>query len=49
MKGVCPPDISMGDIYRSVTPFVMIQGLGLAAIMIFPQIVLWLPNLIFGR
>ena len=49
MKGVCPPDISMGDIYRSVTPFVMIQGLGLAGIMIFPQIVLWLPHLIFGR
>jgi len=49
MKGVCPPDISMGDIYRSVTPFVMIQGLGLVIIMVFPQIVLWLPHLIFGR
>lgn len=49
MKGVCPPDISMGDIYRSVIPFVMIQGLGLVIIMVFPQIVLWLPHLIFGR
>jgi len=48
MKGVCPPDISMGDIYRSVTPFVMLQGLGLVVIMVFPQIVLWLPHLIFG-
>jgi len=48
MKGVCPPDISMGDIYRSVWPFVVIQGIGLAIIMIFPQIVLWLPHLIFG-
>jgi tripartite ATP-independent transporter DctM subunit len=48
MKAVCPPDISMGDIYRSVIPFVAIQGLGLAIIMIFPQIVLWLPNLIFA-
>jgi TRAP-type mannitol/chloroaromatic compound transport system permease large subunit len=48
MKGVAPPDIGMGDIYRSVIPFVAIQGLGLAIIMIFPQIVLWLPNLIFG-
>ena len=47
MKGVCPPDISMGDIYRSVIPFVMIQGLGLAVIMVFPQIVLWLPHLLF--
>jgi len=48
MKGVCPPDISMGDIYRSVIPFVMIQGLGLVIIMVFPQVVLWLPHLIFG-
>jgi len=48
MKGVCPPDISMGDIYRSVWPFVVIQGIGLAIIMIFPQIVLWLPHLVFG-
>lgn len=49
MKGVCPPDITMGDIYRSVTPFVMIQGLGLAIVMVFPQIALWLPGLLFGR
>jgi tripartite ATP-independent transporter DctM subunit len=48
MKGVCPPDISMGDIYRSVWPFVIIQGFGLATIMVFPQIVLWLPHLVFG-
>jgi len=48
MKAVCPPDISMGDIYRSVIPFVAIQGMGLIIIMIFPQIVLWLPNLVFG-
>jgi tripartite ATP-independent transporter DctM subunit len=48
MKGVCPPDISMGDIYRSVTPFVLIQALGLALVIVFPQIVLWLPNVLFG-
>ncbi len=48
MKGVVPPSITMLDIYRSVIPFVMLQGMGLAVVMIFPQIVLWLPNLIFG-
>lgn len=48
MRGVAPPEITMGDIYRSVIPFVGLQALGLAMIMIFPQIVLWLPNLIFG-
>jgi tripartite ATP-independent transporter DctM subunit len=48
MKGVAPPDVTMGDIYRSVTPFVIIQGIGLVIIMVFPQIVLWLPSLLFG-
>lgn len=48
MKGVCPPDISMGDIYRSVWPFVVIQGVALVLAIIFPQIVLWLPNLLFS-
>ena len=49
MKSVVPPDITIGDIYRSVTPFVIIQGLGLIIIMVFPQIVLWLPHYLFGR
>jgi TRAP-type mannitol/chloroaromatic compound transport system permease large subunit len=49
MKSVVPPDITIGDIYRSVTPFVIIQGLGLITIMVFPQIVLWLPHYLFGR
>ncbi|TET26875.1 MAG: TRAP transporter large permease subunit [Dehalococcoidia bacterium] len=48
MRGVVPPDITMGDIYRSVIPFVLLQGVGLAIIMLFPQVVLWLPHLIFG-
>lgn len=48
MKGVVPKGITMGDIYRSVAPFVLLQALGLAICMIFPQIVLFLPNLIFG-
>lgn len=48
MRGVAPPEITMGDIYRSVIPFVTLQAVGLAIIMIFPQIVLFLPNLLFG-
>jgi len=45
---VLPKEITMGDIYHSVWPFVALQGLGLIMIMIFPQIAMWLPNLIFG-
>lgn len=48
MKGVVPEGISMGDIYRSVGPFVILQAIGLILVMIFPQIALWLPSLI-GR
>lgn len=45
MKGVVPAGISMGDIYRSVYPFVMLQALGLILVMLFPKIALWLPAL----
>ena len=49
MRSVAPPDITMGDIYRSVWPFVAIQGVGLVICIMFPNIVLWLPNLLFGK
>jgi len=42
MKAVVPPSITMGDIYRSVIPFVGLQMLGL--ILVFPQIALVLPS-----
>lgn len=48
IKGVVPPDISMADIYRSVVPFVIIQGVALALIMLFPELVLWLPRVMLG-
>jgi len=47
MRSVAPKDITMGDIYRSVWPFVIIQGLGLIICMIFPDLALWLPRLLF--
>ena len=45
IKSVMPPDVTMGDIYRSVGPFILLQLLGLALIFIFPQIGTWLPSL----
>ncbi len=44
MKAIAPPSITMGDVYRSITPFVVIQGVCLALAMLVPQIILWLPN-----
>lgn len=49
MRSIVPEGITMGDIYRSVVPFVILQGIGLIIIMVFPQIVLWFSNLVFGR
>lgn len=48
MRSVVPKDISMGDIYRAVLPFIALQGVGLIIMMIFPEIILFLPNLVLG-
>jgi tripartite ATP-independent transporter DctM subunit len=45
LKAVAPPDITMTDLYRSVWPFICLQVVGMSLCMIFPEIVLWLPNL----
>ena len=48
LKGVAPPEITMGDIFRSVLPFVGLQLIGLSLIMAFPRIVMWLPEMVIG-
>jgi tripartite ATP-independent transporter DctM subunit len=48
MKGVAPSEVSMGDIYRSILPFVAIQFIVMLVILFFPKITLWLPSVIFG-
>jgi len=47
MKSVAPEGTHIGDIYRSVIPFVLLQAIGLVLVMLFPQIALWLPSLLF--
>ena len=48
MRAMAPPEVTLGDIYRSVWPFVMIMLLGLGLITAFPQLALWLPELYYG-
>lgn len=48
-KGVAPPEYTMGDVYRGILPFVMIQVLALATMIFFPQIITYLPDVFFGR
>ncbi|MEH0022419.1 MAG: TRAP transporter large permease subunit [Desulfobacter sp.] len=47
MKAVAPKEISLGDIYRSIVPFLGLQFVGLVVLVAFPQITLWLPGLLF--
>jgi tripartite ATP-independent transporter DctM subunit len=44
LKGIAPKGITMMDIYKSVTPFIMVQLVVLIICMVFPELVLWLPN-----
>jgi tripartite ATP-independent transporter DctM subunit len=46
LRGVAPPEVSTGDIYRGVIPFVGIQILALVLCFFFPGIATWLPKAI---
>jgi tripartite ATP-independent transporter DctM subunit len=39
LRGVAPPKITTGDIYRGVVPFIALQLIGLTLIIAFPEIV----------
>jgi tripartite ATP-independent transporter DctM subunit len=49
MRAMAPPEISIGDIYRSIIPFVLVMIFGLGLVMAFPEVALWLPNWHYGK
>ncbi len=44
LKSMAPPEMTMNDIVRGAFPFMLLQLAGLALIIIFPALVLWLPS-----
>ncbi len=48
VKGAAPPEIKTSDIYRGVIPFVLLQALGVAICIFFPEIIMWLPRVTLG-
>lgn len=48
LKAVTPPEITTGHIYRGIIPFVIFQLIGLAIVVLFPQLATWLPKLVYG-
>ena len=49
MRAMAPKEIDLIDIYRSIIPFVLVMCLGLAIVMIFPEIATWLPDYVSRR
>jgi len=47
LKGVCPPEVTTGHIYRGIVPFVALQLMGLVSVILFPSLATWLPRIIF--
>jgi tripartite ATP-independent transporter DctM subunit len=48
LKGVAPPEIKTGHIYRGIIPFVILQLIGLLLVVFFPELATWLPKQVFG-
>ena len=48
LNSVTPPDITLQQIFASVLPFIALQVIGLALVIIFPEIALFLPNFLGG-
>jgi len=48
LKGICPPEIELVDIYKGVIPFIILQLIGLIIVAIWPQLVIWLPAIAYG-
>ena len=49
LRGVAPKEIPTNAIYRGVTPFIAIQIFTMALLVFWPQLVTWLPTLIYGN
>ncbi len=47
LKGVAPPGVTIVDIYKGVIPFVLLQMLAVMIVFLYPQLVLWLPGVMY--
>ena len=47
LRGAAPPEVTTGQIYAGVVPFIAIQALGVALIWFLPQIATLLPRALF--
>lgn len=48
LRGISPPEITLQHMFRGMIPFIVLQIITLVIVMVFPQIVLWLPDKLLG-
>lgn len=48
LQGICPQDVTLVHLYRGVIPFVTIQVVVLLIIFFWPQLITWLPAMVYG-
>ena len=48
LRGISPPEITLGHMFRGVVPFILMQFATLVIVMLFPGTVLWLPDQLLG-
>ena len=48
LKGIAPREVKLISIYRGIIPFVFLQLIALILVIIFPEIALWLPGVVYG-
>jgi len=49
LKGIAPPHVRLAQIFAGCMPFLGMVFLTMGILYVFPEIVFWLPNLVYGR
>ncbi|MBU1567921.1 MAG: TRAP transporter large permease subunit [Proteobacteria bacterium] len=48
-KGAAPPEFTIGDVYKGILPFIALQMICVATMVLFPELVTYLPSIFFGK
>jgi tripartite ATP-independent transporter DctM subunit len=49
LKGVAPPHVQLIQIFKGCMPFLLLVFIAMIVLYVQPQIVFWLPNMIYGN
>ena len=49
LKGIAPPEVRLSQIFNGCIPFMMMVLLAMVMVYVFPRIIYYLPNLLYGR